>query len=123
GFGRKIRVLMKGGFLDISKLSLDAQKHFELIYDEKPKSLEDNILILGNPFFETLTWQYIDDKAGEMHLNLMNIEGKIVQTYTFPTQKGVNVFELNTTALPAGFYFLIFENQTGNVIRRVWKGE
>ncbi len=108
--GRKIRILMKGGSIDISQLREESRQHIELVYDEKPTELADNIMLIGNPVFDQLAWQYIDDDSQKLHLSLFNVEGKKVFEQDFATQKGVNELRIPMSALPNGYYFAHFDN-------------
>lgn len=119
--GRKIRVLMKGGSLDISDLKPEYAQHIELVYDEKPATLADNITIMGNPVFDTFEWQYIDDEAKTIHFSLIDIAGKTVFDQVFATQKGVNATKIDVSALPIGCYFARFESGGNKVYDKIIK--
>lgn len=119
--GRKIRILMKGGFLDISRLQPEYRQHIEIVYDEKPFLLEDNLRILGNPVWDEIEWQYISDKPENISLEIFDTKAERLFQTTYSTQKGTNVFQTKISTLPIGLYFVRFSTAEGSLYRKIEK--
>lgn len=76
--------------------------------------------ILPNPFVNNVQ-VYVNTTTpqNEIELQIVDLQGKILQTYSYSTVKvGENKYEINTEKLPKGMYLLQIKGGNGNNLQR-----
>jgi serine protease AprX len=102
---------------------------FDLLEKErsvkKAKAILKNerIKVYPNPFNDKITMIYFQEKAGDLKLSILSMDGKIIQKKTFTSQGGeYHFFTLdNLISLPKGQYLLKYEDDSGKGVFRVQK--
>lgn len=67
---------------------------------------EANLNIYPNPFNKTLIIKLFAETGQKMHLNIYDIDGRSVMTYSSELSAGINEIRLDMGHLPAGMYFV-----------------
>jgi serine protease AprX len=83
----------------------------------------ERIKVYPNPFNDKITMIYFQEKAGDLKLSILSMDGKIIQKKTFTSQGGeYHFFTLdNLISLPKGQYLLKYEDDSGKGVFRVQK--
>jgi hypothetical protein len=118
-----LEVYMEGGTLDDSKLSPEERALIRRIYPSPSAEFSDNLQILGNPFSETL--ELTLTTAGEMPVTveLMGMNGQLLQRNAFLATLGTNYLQLKTNDLPIGAYLLRATTPYATCTKRVLKAD
>ena len=71
-----------------------------------------------NPFVSQVS-VYLDKvEAGDVHLNVFNVDGRLVASETHPTKMGSFEAELNLSQLPAGVYLIKVDTETYQMTKK-----
>ena len=87
-------------------------KIMELIKTELNKL---NFMLFPNPVDDVLTYRFYTAMSESFHVQIFNISGEEVLSYTKATQNLINVFVLDLKELASGFYTVIITHQNGTV--------
>lgn len=75
--------------------------------DGTSTSFENEILIYPNPVSTSATIEYKAEKAGEIQIHVMDLNGKVVKSLNFNSQKeGIIKTNMNMSDLPSGTYIM-----------------
>ncbi len=116
-------VYMEGGTLDDSNLSTEERALIRRIYPSPSAEFADNLQILGNPFSETLEITLTTAGAMPITVDLMGMNGQLLQHHELEATLGANYFQLKTNALPAGTYLLRATTPYASCTKRVLKAD
>lgn len=83
----------------------------------------DRIKIYPNPFEEKMTLVYFNEKAGDLVLRLIGMDGKFLQQWQFSTPGGeYHFFTLDKLiTLPRGQYLMSYEDNSGKGLIKLQK--
>ena len=84
-------------------------------------SLNDHIRVYPNPVTEQLNVNFYADKSQNMHLQLLDLQGKVMQQQDKNAATGQNHFSMDMTKLPAGIYFIRITTEMGVYNNKVVK--
>jgi hypothetical protein len=71
---------------------------------------ENNILLFPNPVTTEFQLSYQTAEAGNLQLDIINIQGKVVLQQNLITQIGMNIFPINVMQLQEGLYVCRIQN-------------
>lgn len=73
--------------------------------DEVLSDRISSLLLFPNPVVEQLGIQYTTVMSGKAHLQIMNVQGKMILEQSFDNQVGVNHITIPVARLQSGLYF------------------
>jgi hypothetical protein len=119
GQAMKLNIFMKGGILDDSGLSAEDKANINLIYDQPNPHPEDNLKILGNPVQGNIQFSYLTDQAGNISVELIDLQGRTVSTQTMYCQRGVNYLQLVVNDGVKGGYMLRVSGANNSMVKKL----
>jgi hypothetical protein len=81
--------------------------------EETPIRKDIVFTVFPNPAREEFGVKFKTEEMGEMVLNLLDMNGRLVQTRTEQTMPGENVLVMDVRNLKSGMYILQILNQEG----------
>lgn len=79
---------------------------------------ETQVLYYPNPTTDRMTVSFEMETAGTISISVIDYTGRSVLLLEEYARKGVNTFSFDTTPLRVGAYFLVVEDQLGNLMKR-----
>lgn len=73
------------------------------------------LAIYPNPVKSTLTAELYSLQSEIVHVQIIDVAGRVIQSKNVSTKTGNNVFQLNTNNLSKGSYFIIVDGETKEV--------
>ncbi len=104
----RLNVYMNGGVLDDHLLMEAERQLINKIYPEPNK--QNNFKISPNPTIGPLKVSMVLKNKGDFNFQIIDINGKIIQSFNKSAQKGFNEFNLDLNEIPNGLYFLRVES-------------
>lgn len=86
-----------------------------------PVNMNDYIQMYPNPVTDLLTVNFFTDKAQNIKLHLLDLQGKVIQQHQENALNGQNQFGLDMNALPAGIYFIRIATEMGTYNNKIVK--
>ncbi len=116
----KLNIYMRGGELDLSRLSNTEQNLINLIYDDPSESSWENLEIFPNPIADELQFVWIADGAARiLKYEVFDMSGKLVAEKRVVTSNaGHNAFKVDLGKFTSGFYTLRLSNNEEILARR-----
>lgn len=75
------------------------------------------MVLFPNPAQDKVNLQLSVASSGDMDLNLLSVEGKVLKNFEFPV--GEKDFSISTAELPSGIYFITLAGETGSITRKL----
>lgn len=79
---------------------------------------ETQVLYYPNPTTDRITVSFEMKEAGSISISVVDYTGRSVLLLEEFARKGVNSFSFDTTPLRVGAYFLVVEDESGNLMKR-----
>ena len=99
--------------------------YFENNYDitsvENVELSKVQIKLYPNPAVNNITIEFEMENSEETTIDVMNVNGQVIQSTTIFTQVGNNMQNLDVSNLSNGTYFLSVKNNSGNYIKQFVK--
>jgi hypothetical protein len=83
------------------------------------ESIENSIEIFPNPATSNFTLRFDTKDASNSEIKLVDLTGKTVQIIANGTSKGLNTFNINTTSLTKGVYFVEIAGNENTITKKV----
>jgi hypothetical protein len=105
------------------RIAFEILEKERLIRKAKAILKNETIKVYPNPFNDQITLVYFQEKATNLIISIMSMDGKTIQKKTFITPGGeYHFFTINNLiSLPNGQYLLKYEDDTGKGVIRVQK--
>jgi Zn-dependent metalloprotease len=84
-------------------------------------NLNDHIKVYPNPVTDQLNVNFIADKSQSIQIQLIDLQGKVMQQQDENATYGQNQFRIDLTRLPAGIYFIRISTEMGVYNNKVVK--
>ncbi|MEI6851989.1 MAG: M4 family metallopeptidase [Bacteroidota bacterium] len=75
--------------------------------------INDYISVYPNPVTDLLSVNYYADKAQDIQLQLLDLQGKVIQSKNEKALNGQNQYRLDMHSLPSGIYFIRIATEIG----------
>jgi Zn-dependent metalloprotease len=75
--------------------------------------ISDYISVYPNPVIDLLSVNFFADKAQDIELQLLDLQGKVIQSKNEKASNGQNQFRLDLNTLPSGIYFIRIATEIG----------
>jgi hypothetical protein len=69
--------------------------------------------VYPNPVTDLLSVNFFADKAQDIELQLLDLQGKVIQSKNEKASNGQNQFRLDLNTLPSGIYFIRIATEIG----------
>ena len=99
---------MNGGILEEHLLSEAEQLLINKIYPEP--DAQNAFKIFPNPALSFCNVSLNIENEAELVIKIMDLNGRLLESFNREAQKGINQFELDLNQLPKGMYFLTIES-------------
>lgn len=117
----KLNIFMKGGVLDDSGLPAEDKANINLIYDQPNANPDDNLKIMGNPIQGTIQFSYLTDQAENITVELVDLQGRIVNSEILGCQKGINYLQTGLNNGMQGVYLLRIVSANNTIVKKLVK--
>lgn len=77
---------------------------------QQPPVIKDNLLLFPNPVSNQLQLRYQTVNAGILDVEILDLQGKIVQQQKLMSQDGMNLYTFNVSQLINGIYLCLIRN-------------
>ena len=77
----------------------------------------DNMILFPNPAMDELKVSFQSSETGNLQIDIMDVQGKVLQQQTISSQNGTNLFAINIAQLPQGLYLCRLQN--GNKLETI----
>jgi hypothetical protein len=107
--------LVGDNYYRLKMIDLDGSYSYSKIINIKTELDKLNFMLFPNPVDDVLTYRFYTAMSESFHVQIFNISGEEVLSYTKATQNLINVFVLDLKELASGFYTVIITHQNGTV--------
>jgi hypothetical protein len=107
--------LVGDNYYRLKMIDLDGSYSYSKIINIKTELNKLNFMLFPNPVDDVLTYRFYTAMSESFHVQIFNIRGEEVLSYSKATQNLINVFVLDLKELASGFYTVIITHQNGTV--------
>ena len=77
----------------------------------------DNMILFPNPVMDQMKVSFQSAGTGNLQIDIIDIQGKVLQQQNISSQNGTNLFTINIAQLPQGLYLCRLQN--GNKLETI----